>query len=147
MDNQEKNVQKIVLDIKDLIIIGLILFGIWMYFNPFNKSKVSELDDDNSKKDKQLQGIELVRDSLKKERQKFDLRLDSLRNVSKIRRDSINSLYRESLKKQNEIKDLREDLTQFNDMVERQSRKISELEKNPILVPKNKIVEKTSGQL
>ncbi len=147
MEKQDNSPKKIVLEIKDLIIIILVMVLLWFHFNPMKNTKVSELDDDNKRKDKELNDIKIVRDSLKKEREKFDLKLDSLKKVTKIRRDSINFLAKESYRKLLEIKDLKEDLTFYNDMVARQSRKIAELEKNPIILPKNKLIEKSSESL
>jgi hypothetical protein len=38
------------LDTKDYIIIGLVIFCIWIYFNPFNNDKIKELEKDNDDK-------------------------------------------------------------------------------------------------
>lgn len=135
------------IEAKDYIILGLILFSLWIYFNPFNNDKIKKLEDDNNDKQTQIDKIKNSRDSLKLERIELDKQLKEFKNLSKFRLDTINLYRKISSNKGQEIKFLKESLDTFEDMLEKREKQIEELMKNPIILPKNKLVEKTSEKL
>jgi len=135
------------IEAKDYIILGFILFSLWIYFNPFNNDKIKKLEDDNNDKQTQIDKIKKSRDSLKLERIELDKQLKEFKNLSKFRLDTINLYRKISLNKGQEIKFLKESLDTFEDMLEKREKQIDELMKNPIILPKNKLVEKTSEKL
>lgn len=134
-------------DVKNVIIIALILFCIWLYFNPFNSDKIDDLEKDNQVKTEQISKIQFQRDSLAVERKLLDGKIESLKNTSELRKDSIKSLQSFSLKKEIEIRVLRDDLRLWNSVLKEREKKIEELERNPIVLPKNQIVSKTAEKL
>ena len=135
------------IEAKDYIILVFILFSLWIYFNPFNNDKIKKLEDDNNDKQTQIDKIRYSRDSLKLERIDLDKQLKEFKNLSKLRLDTINLYRRISSNKGQEIKFLKESLETFEDMLEKREKQIDELMKNPIILPKNKLVEKTSEKL
>jgi chromosome segregation ATPase len=143
----EENEKKPMFDFRNLVIGGLIIFCIWIYFNPFNGDKISGLEKDIFEKNKKIDKIEFERDSLKLERLVLDGQLKKLKEISKLRNDTINILLSSSRRKDGEIKTLRNSLKSFKDFLSDQEKKIDELEKNPIVLPKNKLLEKTAEKL
>jgi hypothetical protein len=135
------------LETKDIIIIALVIFCIWIYFNPFNNDKIKDLEKDNNDKQTKISKIEFTRDSLKSERVLIDGELKKLKELSNLRSDTINFYKKISTTKGHEIKILRESLDTYEEMLEKREKQIDELIKNPIVLPKNKLVEKTSEKL
>ena len=135
------------LETKDIIIIALVIFCIWIYFNPFNNDKIKDLEKDNNDKQTKISKIEFTRDSLKSERVLIDGELKKLKELSNLRSDTINFYKKISTTKGHEIKTLRESLDTYEEMLEKREKQIDELIKNPIVLPKNKLVEKTSEKL
>jgi len=143
----EENGEKPGFDFKNLIIGGLIIFCIWIYFNPFNSDKISSLEKDNRDKENEIKKIGWQRDTLLLKRIMIDNELKDLKKLSELRSDTIDIYKKVSKSKDYEIKELKKDLKFYNDMLSEQEKKIDELEKNPIILPKNKIIEKISEKL
>jgi hypothetical protein len=139
--------KKFSFDLKNIIIGALIIFCIWIYFNPFNNNKIEGLEKDISEKTEKIDKIGFQRDSLKVERLMLDKKLKELKDIDKLRSDTINKLIISSRKKDIEIRTLRNDLKFFSELLSEQEKKIDDLEKNPIVLPKNKLVEKTLEKL
>jgi|688.fasta_scaffold200897_3 hypothetical protein len=144
---EKKSLTDISFSLKDIVLIGAVLFCIWLYFNPFNNSSIKSLEEANAEKDKKIAQIKTERDSLKNERLITDHKIDSLKKVQLLSEETISRLKSESKSKDLEIKDLREDLKGFDDMINENDKKINDLKKNPIKLPKGKLVEKLSQKL
>ena len=143
----KKILKKMKLETKDYVIISLILFCIWIYFNPFNNDEISSLEKDNKNKQELIDKIELKRDSILSERVAINIEIKRLEKLSVVRLDSINIYKKLSNKKDNEIEELKEDLKSFSYILSRREKKIDELIKNPIVLPIDKLVEKTREKI
>lgn len=139
--------KQIILEWKDLLIILLIGICIFIYFKPIKKESVSVLQGDNSSKDEQIKQIQKQRDSLLNERKLLDFELNKLRQLSNFRSDTINFYKKLSKSKDVEIVNLREDLRIYNLMLSKRKDQIDNLISNPIILPKNKLIEKTLEKL
>jgi len=143
----EENEKKPTFDFRNLVIGGLIIFCIWIYFNPFNSDKISNLEKDNKDKEDEINKIGRQRDTLLLKRIMIDNELKDLKKLSEFRSDTIEIYRKASKSKDYEIKELKKDLNFYNDMLSDHRKKIDYLEKNPIILPKNKIIEKISEKL
>lgn len=143
----EENEKKPVFDFKNFIIGGLIVFCIWIYFNPFNSDKISDLEKDNKNKEDEIQKIQSQRDTLRLRRIMLDNELNDLKKLSELRSDTIDLYKKISKSKDSEIKELKKEVKFYSNILTDQGKKIDELEKNPIILPKNKIIEKISEKL
>jgi len=143
----EENEKKPTFDFRNLVIGGLIIFCIWIYFNPFNSDKISNLEKDNKDKENEIKKIGSQRDTLLLERIVIDNELKDLKKLSEFRSDTIEIYKKASKSKDYQIKELKKDLKFYSDILNEQEKKIDELERNPIVLPKNKIIEKISEKL
>ena len=139
--------KQIVVEWKDLLIILLLVVCIWFYFKPMQNENIKNLQNDTDDKDAQIKQIQRQRDSLVNERKLLDVELLRLRQLSYLRSDTINFYKKLSKSKETEIIDLREDLKFYNEMLARRKKEIDDLIDNPIILPKNKLVEKISEKL
>lgn len=137
----------ITINLKDLIIIGLIIFCIFLYFNPFKNSTIKELEESIKDKDNQIKKIELQRDSLKKVREKLDVKIDSIEKIYQFRKDTINNLKRLSQSQRIQINQLRGDVDMYNNMISENEKRIKDIKQNPILVRKDKLLKKITEKL
>jgi hypothetical protein len=64
-----------------------------------------------------------------------------------LRADTIKNLKRISDRQRSEINDLMEGLQFYDDLIKKQSDKITQIEKNPIILPKDQILEKIKQKL
>ena len=135
-------------DVRNVIIIALILFCVWLYFNPFNNSnKIDDLEKDNKNKTEQITKIQSQRDSLTLERKNLDTKIEILKKITESRKDSIKYLQSISIKKEIQIIGLKDDLKTWEEFLKERERKIEELERNPIILPKNQLADKTAEKL
>jgi chromosome segregation ATPase len=143
----KKNISEINISLRDILIMILLILCLWLYLNPLNKSNIDFLKEKNKDLDKQVQQIETERDSLKKQRIDTYKKIDSLTNVTNSRSDSIKKLKSLSYNQRLEIKEQNEKIKLFDEMLEESERQIEKLRKNPIILPKNKIIEKMKEKL
>lgn len=142
---EDTEVKKIYLiDIRNVLIILLIGVCIWFFFNPMTNQKIEVLQEDNVNKQQKIDKLTKERDSLKNERINIDLEIEKLQKLSKLRHDTIQMYKRISSYKDSEIRDLKADVNLYNELLDRRKKEIDDLVKNPIILPKNKIVEKSS---
>ena len=146
MEDQE-NKKKYLFELKDLIILLLIIAAVWIYFNPFSKTDVTALEKSIEEKDTKLRKTEAERDSIRKEREKIDDKIKVSESIYVLRADTIKNLKRISAIQRSEINDLKEGLEFYHDFIKKQSDKITHLEKNPIILPKGQILEKITQKL
>jgi hypothetical protein len=141
----KKNIYLI--DIRNVLIIFLILFCIWMFFNPFGTNRITELENDNKLKQDSIDILTRERDSIQKQRGVIDVDIVKLQVLAKNRKDTIEFYKRLSKSKDIEIRDLKENISVYDEMIRRTEEQIDRLMKNPIILPKNKIVEKTAEKI
>lgn len=135
------------IDIRNILIVVLILVCIWLFFNPFNNNKIETLEKDNQNKQLQIDSIQRLRNVLKDERLKIDKELLYFKELSDARGDTI-ALFKKLAKlKDFEIKDLRGDIQLYNEMLKRKREEIDDLILRPIVLPKNIIVVKTKEKM
>ena len=146
MEDQE-NKKKYSFELKDFIILLLIIAAVWIYFNPFSKTDVTTLQKSIEEKDTKIRKIEAERDSIRKEREKIDNKIKVLVSSYVLRADTIKNLKRISDRQRSEINDLMEGLQFYDDLIKKQSDKITQIEKNPIILPKDQILEKIKQKL
>jgi septal ring factor EnvC (AmiA/AmiB activator) len=139
--------KQIVVEWKDLLIFLLLGVCVWFYFKPMQNDNIKNLQNDTDDKDIQIKQIQRQRDSLANERKLLDAELLRLRQLSYLRSDTINFYRKLSKSKETEIIDLREDLKLYNEMLARRKKEIDDLIENPIILPKDKLVEKMSEKL
>lgn len=139
--------KQIVVEWKDLLIFLLLGVCVWFYFKPMQNDNIKNLQNDTDDKDIRIKQIQRQRDSLANERKLLDAELLRLRQLSYLRSDTINFYRKLSKSKQTEIIDLREDLKLYNEMLARRKKEIDDLIENPIILPKDKLVEKMSEKL
>lgn len=146
MEDQE-NKKKYLFELKDIIILLLVIAAVWIYFNPFSKTDVATLQKAIDEKDLKIKQIEIERDSLRKDRKKIDDKVKILESSYVLRADTIKNLKRISASQRSEINDLKEGLEFYDGLIKKQSDKITQLEKNPIILPKDQILEKIKQKL
>jgi peptidoglycan hydrolase CwlO-like protein len=147
MGDEKKTGISITIDLKDIVIVLLILFCIFLYFNPFKSSSIKDLEESIDLKDKEIKKIELERDSLKRERNKIDSKIDSVERIYQNRKDTIQNLKNISKSQKQQINELRSDIDMFNKMLQENEKKIISIKKNPIVLPKDKILKKITEKL
>jgi len=138
--------QEIKINFRDIIIIILVGVCLWLYFRP-QKNNLKEFDDDNFLKQKELNLIQKQRDSLLAERKLIDLELLKQKNLSIKRSDTISYYKKISKFKENEIILLSKELRTYQEFFDKRTKEIDYLIQNPIILPKEQLIQKISEKL
>lgn len=147
MGSEKKTEINLTLNLKDILIILLLISCIFLCFNPFKSSSIKELEESIAAKDIEIKKIAHQRDSLKKEREFIDLKIDSVEKVYQSRKDTIQNLKDISKVQRQQISELRGNIEMFNKMLQENEKKINDLKKNPIVLPKDKVLKKITEKL
>jgi len=141
MENQKKMTYNININIKDIIIIILVLSLGWFVYKYMN-SDVDKLKENIDQRDKENEKLQTERDSLEEALNPINQDILKYRNQYKL--DSLKSL--DLLEK---IEDLEKDkiglkktIKYYEGSLSEANKRIEELEKNPVIIPKKEILEK-----
>jgi cell division protein FtsB len=146
MENQVGKIYNVSINIKDVLIVILILCLGWFIYL-YVSTDSNKLLEDIKSKDEQIAKLQTQRDSLKNARIIID------KDIQKIKDEyTKDSLEAELTKKETEalykqIDKLRGDVKFWEVIFKEQKKRIEDLEKNPIMVPKSEILQKLSQKI
>jgi len=141
MENQKKMTYNIDINIKDIMIIILFISLGWFVYKYMN-SDVDTLKENIDQRDKENEKLQTERDSLEDALNPINQDILKYRNQYKL--DSLKSL--DLLEKMEDLeKDkigLKKTIKYYEGSLSEANKRIEELEKNPVIIPKKEILKK-----
>lgn len=136
--------KKITLDYKLILIIILILSLVVFGIYHFKSSEITELEFQNQLKQTEINDLQIERDSLENERDEIDNKYEKIKQDTLKVRLEIKEKNQEIYRKKIEISEIKESIKLFDEQYRATIKQIEEIEKNPIKVKNNKLVDELS---